>query len=107
MTYAHLPDPLGEIEIPTDGTLSRTVFEDDQVKVLVFAFDAGQELSEHTSASAAIIQVLSGKLALSLGGDPVEALPGSWVHMSPRLPHAVDAVEPSVMLLTLLRSQED
>ena len=51
-TFADLAD---EIEPPTDGTLSRTVFNDERLKVILFGFSAGQELSEHTASSPAIM----------------------------------------------------
>ncbi len=99
-----IADLAAEVEIPQDGTLSRVLYTDDQIRVVVFAFDAGQELTEHTAAAPAVVEVLSGRLRLTLGPDVVEAGPGSWTHMPARLPHAVVALEPSVMLLTLLRT---
>lgn len=103
MAYTYLTNLADGIEIPAAGTLSKTVHRDDDIKVVLFAFDTGEELSEHTAASPAIIQVLRGHLQVALDGDTVEAGPGSWVHMTPGLPHAVRAAEPTVMLLTLLR----
>jgi quercetin dioxygenase-like cupin family protein len=94
-----------EIAIPAEGTLSQVVYRDDLIRVVVFAFDEGQELTEHTAAKPAIVQVVSGRIRLDLDGDPVELGPGSWVRMAARLPHAVHALEPTVMLLTLLSAQ--
>lgn len=93
-----------EVEIPDEGTLSRVLYRDDLVRVVVFAFDAGQELTDHTAAVPALVQVVSGRIRLDLDGEPVELQPGSWVRMAAHLTHAVLALEPSVMLLTLLRS---
>lgn len=92
-----------EIEIPRDGTLSRTIYGDERVKVVLFGFDAGQELSEHTAATPAIVQILQGEARLTFGGQEVEAGPGFWSHMPARLPHSVLARTPVVMLLTLLK----
>jgi len=99
-----LLDIAAEVEIPTDGTLSRVLYKDEQIRVVVFAFDAGQELTDHTAAVPAIVQVVSGSIRLDLSGDPVELGPGSWVRMPAHLSHAVLAIEPSIMLLTLLRA---
>ena len=96
------PDVGAVLEVPSAGTLSRTLFQDDVVKVVVFGFAAGEELSEHTSSRPAIIQVLRGELALTLAGEPVAAREGAWIHMGAGLRHAVLARLPSVMLLTLL-----
>lgn len=97
-------DPAALVEVPPAGTLSRTMHQDDDVKVVVFGFAAGEELSEHTASRPALIQVLSGELELTLGGEVVRAGAGTWVHMSAGLRHAVRALVPSVMLLTLVRA---
>ena len=97
-----LLDIVGEVEIPAAGTLSRVLYRDDQIRVVAFAFDQGQELTDHSAARPAIVQMVSGRIRLDLAGDPVELVPGSWVHMAAHLTHAVYALEPSVMLLTLL-----
>ena len=95
-------DLAGEVEIPEDGTLSRVLYKDPGVRIVVFAFDAGQELTEHTAAVPAVIQVVRGRLDLTLGADEVAAEPGGWIRMPANLPHSVRALEPSVMLLTML-----
>ncbi len=99
----HLGDVLALLPIPQEGTLSRTLSRSDGVRLVGFAFAEGQELTEHASALAVTIQVLSGRLALSLGEDQeVELDRAGWVHLPPRLPHSVRALEPTVMLLTML-----
>jgi quercetin dioxygenase-like cupin family protein len=103
-TATVLPQLLDELPIPADGTLSRTLYQDDVVRLVGFAFAEGQELTEHTSALAVVIQVLRGRLHLRLGEQETELAPGGWVRMPPRLPHAVRALEPTVMLLTMLKS---
>lgn len=97
-----IADLAAEVEIPENGTLSRVIYKDDQVRLVVFGFDTGQELSDHTARHTAIVHAVSGRLELSLDGDTVEVAPGSWVHMPPNLPHAVKALEPSVMVLSML-----
>lgn len=104
MGATFIADIGAEVEIPADGILSRTVFRDG-VRVVVFAFDTGQELSEHTAAVPAVIQVVTGRVSLTLGDDaPVDAGAGSWAHLPAKLPHSLVATEPAVVLLTLLRS---
>jgi len=101
--HTFLPDLAAATTIPAEGTLSKVVYKDDRIRVVVFAFDKDQELTEHSAAMPAVVQVLSGRLRLTLGEEVVEAGPGDWAHMNAGLPHTVEAVEPSVMLLTLLR----
>ena len=97
-------DLVAEVEIPTEGTLSKVLYKDDQVRVVVFAFDTDQDLTEHSTPLAAIVQVVSGRIRLTLEDEPVELTAGSWVRMPPSMPHSVHAHEPSVMLLSMLRS---
>lgn len=102
MSAVVINDVGAELEIPEQGTLSRVVYRDDQLRVVAFAFDAGQELTEHTSALPVVIQVVSGRLDLVLGEEKVQAGPGSWIHLPARLRHSVFAAEPSIMLLTMV-----
>lgn len=103
MSYTLLPDLAAEVEIPRDGTLSRVLYKDDDLRLVAFAFDAGQELTEHTASMPAVVQVVSGSIEVTLGGDTVQLTAGSWLHMPAHLPHSVRAAEPAVMLLTMLR----
>jgi len=92
------------IETPADGTLSRTLYQDERVKVVLFSFSAGQELSEHTAATPAIMHFLSGDAEVTLGPDHVTAVAGTWIHMTAQLPHSIRTRTPVVMVLTLLKS---
>ena len=87
---------------PEGGVISRTLHEEDGLRLVAFGFAAGERLTEHTSSRTAIVQVLEGRLRVTLAGEPHELGPGDWVRMAPGLAHAVDAEEPAVMLLTLL-----
>jgi quercetin dioxygenase-like cupin family protein len=102
--FTYIADIEQALEIPHDGTLSRTVYSDASIKVVLFGFDAGQELSEHTAARPALIQIVRGEARLTLGGEVMEARSGAWVHMTAGLAHSVQARTPLVMLLTLLPS---
>ena len=62
MSSVSIPDLLAEVEVPEEGTLSRVVYKDDRLRLVVFAFDTGQELTEHRSSSAAIVQVPKGNI---------------------------------------------
>lgn len=102
-SFVLFPHLLDDIEIPVDGTLSRVLFKGDGIRVVVFAFDEGQELTDHTAAVPAILQVVEGRLDLTLGEESVEVSADSWVYMEANLNHAIVALEPSVVLLTLQR----
>jgi len=91
---------------PDQGIASRMLAKTGGGNLTLFAFDRGQGLSEHTSPFEAFVMVLSGALELRIGGAAVPATPGTIVRMPADVPHAVDAVEPSQMLLVMLRSSD-
>jgi quercetin dioxygenase-like cupin family protein len=99
--------PLQSLITPTEaGIASRVLAKASGGNVTLFAFDAGQSLTEHTSPFEALVLVLEGEIALTIGGAPVRATPGTIVRMPGNVPHAVDAVAPSRMLLVMLREIE-
>ena len=85
------------------GISSRILLKTGGGNVTLFAFDAGQGLTEHTSPFEALVMVLDGSLTLTIGGTPVLATPGTIVRMPANVPHGLDAPEPCRMLLTMLK----
>ncbi|MEO6857736.1 MAG: cupin domain-containing protein [Solirubrobacteraceae bacterium] len=102
MTH-HFIRPTAEVAIQPGAVVSKVIHKDDALNVTVFGFDTGEGLTEHQSSRAAVVQVLSGQLRFTIDGEEVDLVPGHWLHMEPGAPHALKAVEPTVMLLTLLR----
>ncbi len=89
---------------PTEhGIASRILLKTGGGNVTLFAFDAGQGLTEHTSPFEALVMVLDGSLTLTIGGAPVLATPGTIVRMPANVPHALDAPEPCRMWLTMMK----
>jgi quercetin dioxygenase-like cupin family protein len=94
---------LASIQPEPDGIISRTVFQDDRLKTVLFGFGAGQELSEHTASKPAVMHFLSGEADVTVGSEKLTATPGAWVHMPAGTPHSIVARSPTVMLLYLLK----
>jgi quercetin dioxygenase-like cupin family protein len=88
---------------PADGIISRTIYQDDRLKVVLFGFGAGQELSEHTASKPAVMHFLSGQADVKLGEKAVTATAGTWIHMAAGQLHAISAQAPTVMLLWLFK----
>lgn len=98
--------PLQSLVTPTEqGIASRVLAKANGGNLTLFAFDAGQGLTEHTSPFDALVMVLEGVLTLTIGGTPVRATPGTIVRMPADVPHAVDAPEATRMLLVMLRGR--
>jgi len=89
-------------DIPADSIVSKTLYHDEAVKVIVFGFDVGQSLSEHTSAKPAILHFLQGEAQVTLADETHKAQAGTWVYMPPHIPHSIDAQTPVIMLLEML-----
>ena len=95
---------LADLITPTaQGIASRVLARNGGGNLTLFAFDAGQGLSEHSTPYDALVLVLEGELTLTIGGAPVRALPGTVVRMPASVPHAVDAPVPSRMLLLMFK----
>ena len=86
------------------GIASRVLAKTSGGSVTLFAFDAGQGLSEHTAPFDALVFVLEGALALTVGGRAVAATPGTVVRMPANVPHALEATARAKMLLVMLRA---
>ena len=92
-----------EVAYQPGAVVSRTIAKARGGSVTLFAFDARQELSEHTAPFDAFVQVLDGTVELTIGGEKVVARAGQTVRMPAAIPHAVRAVERFKMLLTMVR----
>ena len=95
-------DLRAEVEVPAGGILSRTVHRDEFASLTVFAFDTGQELTEHTAARPAIIEVLDGTAEVHVGAEVHHLGAGGWLAMPPRTPHSVLATSPLKLALLLI-----
>jgi quercetin dioxygenase-like cupin family protein len=102
-SYTHILDLAKEAEPPEGGILSRTIFQDDRLKAVLFAFGQCQELSEHTASKPAVLHFVKGEASVGLGDDTLEAQAGTWIHMPAGLKHSIKATTPLVMLLVLLK----
>ena len=93
---------------PTEqGIASRVLAKAAGGNLTLFAFDAGQGLTEHTSPFDALVLVLEGALTLTIGSTAVRATPGTIVRMPAAVAHAVDAPEAARMLLIMLRDPKE
>ena len=97
----------GLVTPTAQGIASRVLARTAAGNVTLFAFDAGEELSEHTAPFDALVLTVSGALALTIGGAEVRTLPQTIVLLPANVPHAVRAVDASRMLLIMLREAQD
>ncbi|KAB7789023.1 hypothetical protein F7D09_2032 [Bifidobacterium leontopitheci] len=103
MVMEFIDDLVPLVAVQPEATVSRTVMQVEGANVVLFSFDKGQELSEHTAAMPVLVQCLEGHLKVTGGGKTVDLVPGGILHFPTRLPHAVYAEEASKMMLIMMR----
>lgn len=88
-----------------DGSVvSREILKKGTGTVTVFAFDAGQGLSEHTAPFDAMVQVIDGEAGITVAGRPYNVHAGEIIIMPAGKPHALKAEKRFKMMLTMIRS---
>jgi quercetin dioxygenase-like cupin family protein len=96
---------LTELAMYQEGAVvSKTLLSKLTGTVTLFAFDKDQGLSEHTAPFDAMVQILDGEAEITVGGQLVHLQQGEMIIMPAQVPHALHAVKPFKMLLTMIRS---
>jgi quercetin dioxygenase-like cupin family protein len=91
------------VEYSNGSIVSKTILENKSGTLTLFAFDAGQNLSEHTAPFDAVVQVLDGTAELTIGGKKADVPSGGLAIMTANVPHSVRADQKFKMLLTMLK----
>jgi quercetin dioxygenase-like cupin family protein len=91
------------ISYQAEGIVSKRIIQKEKGNITLFAFDAGQKLSEHTAPFDALVQVMQGSAEIVIGGKPNQLTTGQSIIMPANVPHAVNAIEKFIMLLTMIR----
>src|ERR1022692_265159 len=96
---------IADLVIYQDGSVvSRVILKQKTGNISIFAFDAGQELSEHTAPFDAMANVIEGEAEISISGKPIRVAAGEMVIMPANQPHALKAISRFKMMLTMIRS---
>lgn len=99
------PLPLSGLIGYQDGSIvSREILKKPAGTITVFAFDAGQGLSEHTAPYDAFVQILDGEAEVSIDGKAAAVKAGEAIIMPANKPHALQAVKRFKMMLVMIRS---
>ena len=106
MTEEYKGTPLelsAQIDYANGSVVSKTLLNKKTGTLTLFAFDAGQGLSEHTSPYDATIYILDGEAKLTIGGKDLPAKTGEMVIIPANTPHDVQAEQRFKMLLIMIR----
>lgn len=97
-------DLAGLVDYQEGAVVSRTIIEAQTGTVTLFAFGAGQGLSEHSASFDALVYVLDGRAEVIIGGQANDVGAGQMIIMPADVPHALHAPEAFKMLLVMIRS---
>lgn len=92
------------IQYMADSVVSKTLIKKDTGTVTLFAFDAGQGLSEHTAPFDALVEIIDGAAEIIIGGESTNVGTGQILIMPADIPHALKANQKFKMMLTMIRS---
>ena len=92
------------VEYQKDAVVSRTLLDKKAGTVTLFAFDAGQGLSEHTAPFDAMVQVLDGETEVTIQGKAVMVKQGEMIVLPAGKPHALRAIKRFKMVLVMIKS---
>jgi quercetin dioxygenase-like cupin family protein len=92
------------IDYQAGSVVSRTVIDKPAGTLTLFAFDAGQGLSEHTAPFDALVYLLDGRAEITISGKPLQLKQGEMVIMPANQPHALKAIRKFKMLLVMIKS---
>ncbi len=97
---------LNELNYQEDSIVSKILLKKETGNITLFAFDAGQGLTEHTSPFDALIQCIDGKIEIKVGGENFSVSSGDILRLPASVPHGLKAVEKSKMILTMIKSEK-
>ncbi len=105
MEQVNPPATVAEMVAYQDGAIvSRQIVKRATGNVTLFAFDTGQELTEHTSPFDALVHVVEGEARIELARQPFTVAAGQMLLMPANIPHALKAEQRFKMLLIMIRS---
>lgn len=91
------------VEYANQSTVSKMLIKKQTGNITLFAFDAGQSLSEHSAPFDAFVQVTEGKGRILINRQPYDLSSGECIIMPANIPHAVQAIDRFKMMLVMIR----
>lgn len=93
-------------EYQDESVVSREIIKKEVGTVTIFAFDKGQGLSEHSAPYDAMVQIVDGEAEITISGKVNIVKKGELIIMPANEPHALAAIKPFKMILTMIRSEK-
>jgi len=94
----------GLLDYQDGAVVSRTMIKKEIGTVTLFAFDAGEGLSEHTAPFDALVQITDGEALITIAGEEHKVAAGQFIIMPANKPHALKALTRYKMLLVMIKA---
>lgn len=91
------------IKLQSQSIVSKQIIKKPNGNITLFAFDKDESLTEHTSPYEALVQIVKGKMQITIGGKPFQVEEGEIILLPPDIPHGLVALEETIMLLTMIK----
>jgi len=101
--YTFLENIETDVRIPESGVRSKTVFDDEGLRVVVFGFASGHEMPVHSAPMPIVLYLVRGEVEVTAGAERISARAGAFIHMEPQVPHGILAKTPVTMVLMMLK----
>lgn len=92
------------LDYQDDAVVSREIIKKDTGTVTLFAFDKGQDLSEHTAPFDAMVYIVDGSAQIIISGKSNKVKMGEMIIMPANKPHALKAIKRFKMLLVMIKT---
>jgi quercetin dioxygenase-like cupin family protein len=89
------------VQYQENAVVSKTLIDKTTETVTIFAFAAGQGLSEHTAPFDAAVSILDGEAEITISGKSFHLKAGEMINMPANKPHALRAVKQFKMMLVM------
>jgi quercetin dioxygenase-like cupin family protein len=91
------------VQLQPGAVVSRTLVKKPAGTVTLFAFDAGEGLSEHTAPYEALAVLLDGEAEITVGGQLHRVAAGQVLALPANVPHALKAPRAFKLMLVMIR----
>ncbi|MFI3205933.1 MAG: cupin domain-containing protein [Clostridia bacterium] len=91
-----------QISAQQGQVVSKTLAQNQNVSITLFAFSKGEEISTHESKGDAMVTVLEGTGKFIIDKNEFELKEGQTIIMPANKPHSVHATENFKMILTVI-----
>lgn len=96
---------LTDLPVQPEAITSRVVVNNPLMRVVYFAFDTGELLTDHSSPRAVVVQLIDGAIRFTYDGTEHAMVAGDLIYLAPGVQHSLVADAPSHLSLVMVDPQ--